>query len=194
MLTVFLANSYLCLGDRERARELRDRAVAGVAAMIPGRPDHDHQRAIVHGFAGRLALEDGDLDAACELLRDAYEASIAATDLPIAGRVGEGTVLLALQLGHPAEAAEMLGASMRLRGTEDRANPQTAAVLDALYDGLGEEATEAAVAAGRAMDRDAALARLDPARVLDALAVGAQGERDEDGEQTHHPAQRPPHV
>ena len=80
---------------------------------------------------------------------------------------------------------------MRLRGTEDRANPQTVAVLDALHEALGEEATEAAVAAGRALDREAALARVDPATVLDALAVGPQRERDEDGEQARHPRERP---
>ena len=87
----------------------------------------------------------------------------------------------------------MLGASMRLRGTEDRANPQTAAVLEALREELGGEATDAAIAAGRALDRDAALARLDPA-ALDALAVGPQRERDEDGHQARHPSEGPREV
>jgi len=43
---------------------------------------------------------------------------------------------------------------------------------------LGDDAADAAIAAGRALDRAAALARLDPA-TLDAVAVGPQGERDE---------------
>jgi hypothetical protein len=151
------------MGDRDTARALLDDAVRGVARYSGGRPDHGHQRAIVFGFAARLSAEDGELDTAREQIREAYASTLQADDMPIAGRVGEGAAILAMRLGRPEHAAEMLGASMRLRGTEDLGNPDTAALLGELRGALGEDATAAAVDAGRALDRDAALARLDPA-------------------------------
>jgi hypothetical protein len=57
----------------------------------------------------------------------------------------------------------MLGASLRLRGTDDLQNPETACLRDELHAALDEATVAARVAAGRALDRDAALARLDPA-------------------------------
>ena len=83
--------------------------------------------------------------------------------MPIAARVGEAVVVLALRLGRPADAAEMLGASLRLRGTDDPTNPDLARLRAELRDALGEQALAAGVAAGRELDRSAALARLDPA-------------------------------
>ena len=193
MLMVFLAGTTWRLGDLETARALRDEAVREVDDASPARPDFGHQRAIVYGYAARLSVEDGELEAAREQLGRAYEAAVASDDLPIAGRVGESTALLALRSGAPELAAEMLGAGMRLRGTDDLRNPETVAVIDALRAALGDDAADAAIAAGRALDRAAALARLDPA-TLDAVAVGPQGERDEHGEQAGHPRERPREV
>ena len=51
---------------------------------------------------------------------------------------------------------------MRLRGTDDLHNPRRRAP-DELRAALGDDASDAAFAAGRALDRAAALARLDPA-------------------------------
>jgi ATP/maltotriose-dependent transcriptional regulator MalT len=193
MLMVFLAGATACLGDRETARALRDEAMRGVDDASPARPDHGHQRAIVYGYAARLSVEDGELEAARDQLGRAYQASVASDDLPIAGRVGESTALLALRSGQPRLAAEMLGAGMRLRGTDDLTNPMTAALIDELRAALGDDAADGAIAAGRALDRTAALARLDPA-ALDALAVGPQREGDEDGEQARHRHERPQQV
>jgi hypothetical protein len=117
----------------------------------------------VFGMSARMVAEEGDLERARELLVLAFDATGTARDLPIAGRVGEASAVLALQLGRPADAAEMLGASIRLRGTEDASHPETAALLARLRDALDEEALTARIAAGRALDREAALARLDPA-------------------------------
>ena len=193
MLMVFLAGTMWRLGDREGARAVRDEAMRAVEDASPARPDHGHQRAIVYGFAGRLTVEDGELDVAREQLDWAYQAAVASEDLPIAGRVGESTAVLALRSGAPQAAAEMLGASMRLRGTDDLHNPETAAVVDELRAALGGDAADAAIAAGRTLDRPAALARLDPA-TLDAVAVGPQRERDEHREQAGHPRERPREV
>jgi predicted ATPase/DNA-binding SARP family transcriptional activator len=160
---VFLAAVTAHTGDRDEARALRDEALRGVARLRGDRPDHAHQRAIVYGIAARLHAEHGELDVARAQLRDAYQATIEAHDMPIAGRVGEATALVALRLGRAQEAAEMLGASLRLRGTDDLQNPETACLRDELHAALDEATVAARVAAGRALDRDAALARLDPA-------------------------------
>ena len=79
-------------------------------------------------------------------------AAVASRDLPIIGRVGEGLATLALQLGRPADAAEILGASLRMRGTDDPTNPEIAALLARLREALGEEALAAGVAAGRELE------------------------------------------
>ena len=57
----------------------------------------------------------------------------------------------------------MLGAAARLRGSADRTSPDVAQLTARLRGELGDAAFAAAFAAGRALDRDAALARLDPA-------------------------------
>jgi tetratricopeptide (TPR) repeat protein len=96
---VFLAAVTAHTGDRDEARALRDEALRGVARLRGDRPDHAHQRAIVYGIAARLHAEHGELDVARAQLRDAYQATIEAHDMPIAGRVGEATALVALRLG-----------------------------------------------------------------------------------------------
>jgi hypothetical protein len=84
-------------------------------------------------------------------------------DLPVVALVGLAVAALAHHDGAPVDAAEILGAAARLRGSADRTNPDVVALTARLRDVLGDVAFEAAFAAGRALDRDAALARLDPA-------------------------------
>jgi hypothetical protein len=188
MFKIFLAAVETELGDRDAARALRDQAVDEVRRLRSGRPDFGHQRAIVLGLAARLEADEGALDAAREHLAEAHESAVVSTDMPIAGRVGEGVAVLALRLGHPGRAAEILGAAMNLRGVEDRRSPGTAVILAELTEALGEEELEARLAAGLALDRDAALEALDPA------SIGAEGERDERDEQDRHPGERPREV
>jgi predicted ATPase/DNA-binding SARP family transcriptional activator len=185
MFKVFLAAVEAELGDHDAARALRGQAVDEVRRLRAGRPDFGHQRAIVLGLAGRLEAEDGALEAARDLLAEAHESAVASTDMPIAGRLGEGVAVLALRLGHPEQAARILGAAMNLRGAEDRRGPGTAVILAELTEALGAEALEERLAAGLGLDRDAALAALDPA------AISAQGEGDERDEQDRHPGERP---
>ena len=194
MLMIFLAGTTWRLGDLETARALRDEAMREVDDASPARPDHGHQRAIVYGFAARLTVEDGELDAAREQLGRAYQAAVASRGSADRGSRRRGRRRCwRCAPEQPEVAAEMLGACMRLRGTDDLHNPETAAILDELRAALGDDAADAAIAAGRALDRAAALARLDPA-TLDAVAVGPQRERDEHGEQAGHPRERPREV
>jgi hypothetical protein len=97
-------------------------------------------------------------------------------------------VRLALHYGRPEEAAELLGACARLRGAPDPTHPGVRALTERTTEALGERAFADAYARGRALDADAAAARLDPA------GIGAQRERDEDDEQDPHPEQGPQHV
>jgi hypothetical protein len=127
----------------------------------------------------------GELPRARERLAGAYEAAVASLDLPILALVG---VEVASAAEDPVAAAEILGAAARLRGAEDLTNPEIASLTEALRATLGGAAFAAAHARGRALDRDAAVRRLDPA------AVGDQGERDEDGEQRRHRDERPQQV
>lgn len=161
---IHLATILARLGDRDAARAVREEAVRDVTQDVRARPGDAHERSYVLGLAARLVVDDeGDLARARELLRDAYAATLEARDLPIAGRVGESAALLASRLGRSADAAELLGAAMRLRGTEDPTHPDTAALRHELGAALGAEVLAAGIAAGRALDREAALARIDPA-------------------------------
>jgi len=161
MLAVLAARA----GDAEASRRLREDALRAASGLDPGRPDRAHQRAIVFGLSARLVADEGDLERARRLLGEAYADVRKARDLPIAGRVGEANAVLALRLGRPALAAELLGAAMRLRGTPDASNPDTAALLARLREALGERELDERLRAGRALDREAALARLDPAHL-----------------------------
>jgi hypothetical protein len=84
-------------------------------------------------------------------------------DLPVVALVGLSVAAVAGHDGAPVDAAEILGAAARLRGSPDRTSPEVVALTARLRDELGDAAFEAAFAAGRALDREAALARLDPA-------------------------------
>jgi hypothetical protein len=163
LMRSMLASLCWRMGDRDAATALREETLRDVGQLGSARPDHAHGRAIVFGLAARMVAEEGDLDRARELLGAAHAAAVEAHDLPIAGRVGEAAAVLALRAGRPADAAELLGAAMRLRGTDDVTHPDTAALLAELRDALDERALAAGLEAGRALDREAALARLAPA-------------------------------
>ena len=64
-------------------------------------------------------------------------------------------------LGRPTDAAEILGASARLRGSVDRSDPLVAELTEHLRDELGD-GFDAAFDSGRALDRPSAIGRMDP--------------------------------
>jgi len=67
--------------------------------------------------------------------------------------------------GNLQQGAELLGVAARLRGAEDWTHPEIAALTAALRECLGETGFDEAFTRARALDRDQALARLDPARL-----------------------------
>ncbi|HZE49119.1 MAG TPA: hypothetical protein VE074_06110, partial [Jatrophihabitantaceae bacterium] len=84
-------------------------------------------------------------------------------DMPIVAMVGLAVADLALSTARATDAAEMVGAAARLRGADDPTQLDVKRLAAALRTALGDEAYEATYGRGRALDRDAAIARLDPA-------------------------------
>jgi hypothetical protein len=117
--------------------------------------------------AASLGLRLGRVDQAAEHLRAGYAQALLTQDRPILAAVGGSVANWAWVLGFPRDAAVLLGAATRLRGTEDRANPLLVEVVDGVRAALGEE-FDVAYAEGLALDRAGATARIDPATVAGA--------------------------
>ncbi|WP_445149603.1 BTAD domain-containing putative transcriptional regulator [Baekduia sp. Peel2402] len=151
------------LGEREEALEVLAHAIATVDRLGIGNPARGHAEALVRGGAALIELDAGRPEEARHLLTAAYPAAVGTADLPVTAFVGLAVAALACHDGAPTDAAEILGAAARLRGSADRTSPDVIALTARLREALGDSAFETAFAAGRALDHDAALARLDPA-------------------------------
>ncbi len=151
------------LGDQAAARALRDRLVTAVAGGFGGRAERRHARAMALTSVGLIALGDGDIAGAAEAIDGAFAAAVESRDMPIVAMTGVAGAQLAARQGRPVDAAEMLGAAAVVRGAQDEANLEIAAVTTELREALGEDAFRAAYARGLGAERDAALARLAPA-------------------------------
>jgi predicted ATPase/DNA-binding SARP family transcriptional activator len=161
----FLARISWLLGQEDEARELIAAALGTIERVAPSRPERGHIQAGVHAGAVLVAVAEGDLDTARTHLETAYPAAIETADQPIVALVGVAVAAFASRAGDASAAAEILGAAARLRGAEDRTDPEIARLTAHLRETLGDEAFAAAFAAGRRQERDAALRRLDPATV-----------------------------
>ncbi|MET0603758.1 MAG: hypothetical protein ABW167_17370 [Baekduia sp.] len=151
------------LGEHEQALEVMAHAVATVDRLGTGSPARGHAEALVRGGAALIELDAGHPEEARRHVVAAYPAAVGTDDGPVVALAGLAVAALALHDGAPRNAAEILGAAARLRGSADRTSPEVVALTARLRDELGDAAFEAAFAAGRALDRDAALARLEPA-------------------------------
>ncbi|HEX5926850.1 MAG TPA: BTAD domain-containing putative transcriptional regulator [Baekduia sp.] len=158
-----LARVLWLLDEREEALEVLAHAVATVERLGSGSPARGHADAIVRGSAALIELDAGRPEEARRLIAGAYPAAVGTDDLPVVALVGLAVSALARHDGAPVDATEILGAAARLRGSADRTSPDVVVLTARLRDELGDAGFEAAFAAGRALDREAALARLDPA-------------------------------
>jgi predicted ATPase/DNA-binding SARP family transcriptional activator len=164
---VMLADIAIQEGALGKARQLSDESLRQIALMPGVHPVQAHILAIVFALAGRLSLEDGDLEGARDSLGKAYGHALGTKDMPIVAMVGLGVAGLALAADRAVDAAEILGAAAALRGADD-ATQRVVAVLTAKLRGLlGPDDFAASYAAGRALDLAAACALLNPATVLD---------------------------
>jgi predicted ATPase/DNA-binding SARP family transcriptional activator len=163
MTAAALAGVLWRLDERDEALEVLAHAVATIDRLGPGNPGRGHAEALVRATAALLELAAGRADVARAMAAGAYPAAVGTDDMPVVAIVGVAVATLAHHDGAPRDAAEILGAAARLRGSADRTNPDVVALIAPLRAALGDDGFEAAFAAGRALDRDAALARLDPA-------------------------------
>ncbi|MGF7233505.1 MAG: AfsR/SARP family transcriptional regulator [Frankia sp.] len=150
-------------GDLAAARQLQDQALRRLETIPSVHPIMDHGTALVRLSLARLAADCGDLGEAADHLRQSYDAALLTKDMPIVATVGVAVGDLAARTGQAAAAAEMLGASASLRGGDDATAPDVAQVTARLRDELGD-GFRPAYQRGRALDRDAAIARLEPPR------------------------------
>ncbi|MDQ8043310.1 MAG: BTAD domain-containing putative transcriptional regulator [Patulibacter sp.] len=158
-----LARMLWQLGEREEAREVLDQALASVARLGEFGPGRGHVHAIVHATAALVELESGQVDLARELQGIAYAAGVDTDDMPIVALVSLSSIALAAHDGRFVDGAQMLGAAARLRGANDDSNPEVVRLTTLLREALGDDAFAEAFSAGRALDRDDAVKRADPA-------------------------------
>jgi predicted ATPase len=155
----------ICTGDLDAGRGLFAQALDRYRREGAGNPKQ--LGVVVLGANAELAIDDGDLVRARELLEEAHELALEAHDMPVIGDFGRVLAQYAVVIGRAADGAEMLGAADRLRGRPDATHPRRGPLIKQLQAALGDEAFEASYAAGAAMAAEAAIARLD----LAALAA-----------------------
>jgi tetratricopeptide (TPR) repeat protein len=150
-------------GDLVEARRLIDEALHRLEQIPRAHPIHGHGRALMMAVATKQDLVDGRVEVARGRLLETFQVALDTRDMPIVAIVGLAVADLATSTGQSVEAAQMMGAAARIRGADDPTQLDIKRLAAALRTALGDEQYEAAYAAGKALDRDAALARLDPA-------------------------------
>jgi predicted ATPase len=155
--------------DEEAVRQGHEQLHAVLADL--GKPNifTAHGAAIGHTAATALALRLGrDADAE-EHVRTAYGQALLTNDRPILAAVGLSVAACARARGRSREAAVVLGATTRLRGTEDPTNPVVRELTTSLRADLGADFSTC-YAEGVALDAPEATRRIDPDAVVPAPA------------------------
>ena len=150
-------------GDIDTARPHQAAAERHLAQFGPAHPVREHLEAMVAATGTRIAIADHDLRTAREQAVRAYRAAVGAEDRPLLAQASGTTAELALALGQPERAAELLGAGAVVRGVDDPTDPTALQLVPLLRAWIGDDRYEACYAAGRALARPAAIEHLDPA-------------------------------
>ena len=153
-------------GRLDEAVELQRACLARIELLPDVLPSRGHGVAISLAVAAKIDLVLGKVDDAREHLAGAYAHAVGTRDMPILATVGACVARLAAETGRPEDAALILGASAQLRGSDDATNPNIAPTIEGLVAELPDFAET--YAKGRALSRAEAIARLDPARLIDA--------------------------
>jgi predicted ATPase/DNA-binding SARP family transcriptional activator len=149
-------------GDMDAARPLHAVAEQHLARFGPAHPVREHLEALVAATGARIALADQDLRRAREQAGRSYRAAVAAQDMPLLALASGTAAELALALGRPELAAELLGASAAVRGYADPTDPTAVNLAPRLRAVLGADRYARCLAAGQALGRAEAIERLDP--------------------------------
>ena len=150
-------------GDIDAARPYQAAAERHLAQFGPAHPAREHLEAMVAATGARIAIADKDLRTAREQAVRSYRAAVGAEDMPLLAQASGTTAELALALGQPERAAELLGAGAVVRGADDPTDPTAQELVPLLRACLGDDRYEACYAAGGALARPAAIEHLDPA-------------------------------
>jgi len=123
---------------------------------------HAQAEADFQAGAGILAGAQGDLDAARDWHARAMAAARSSADAPVIAEALTGLADLALREADPERAAELLGASVAIRGTEDRSVIDEKRVADEVRSVLGEAGYGAAYRRGQCATLDTLAALVTP--------------------------------
>jgi predicted ATPase/DNA-binding SARP family transcriptional activator len=163
-ISLVMASISRQVGDIQQARQMRDTTLERIQRMPRNHPLHGHGLAIALAIAANLDLDEGNTDRALEHLINGYDAAVLTHDGPVIAGVGSAVAAYLECLGRPDDAAQLLGAAALLRGGEDPTQIDIKRLTATLRAQLGDEEFAATYASGRALDREAAMARLDPRR------------------------------
>jgi predicted ATPase/DNA-binding SARP family transcriptional activator len=169
------AGVWMWAGDLDRGQEVLERAEAALAGASP--VGGDHGRALVGAVRTWLCVEGQDATGAEAALARAYEGAMESRDMPLLAMVAVAAASLAGLRGRHRDAAQMLGAAARLRGTHDHTDPQVRELSRRGRVALGEDGFARAYEKGWGLDGKAALAETDPARLRRPPEIGAHARR-----------------
>ncbi len=158
------ASVFLWIGDLDRAQELIDQAEAALTD-VPVAFGGDHGPALIGAVQAWLCLKRGDGAGAELALTRAYAAAVASRDMPVLAMVAVSAAGLAQFYGRHRDAAQLLGAAARLRGTHDWTDRQVSELTRTGRTELGDGAFTEAYDTGWELDGAKALTRADPARL-----------------------------
>jgi predicted ATPase len=150
-------------GDIEAARPLHADSERLLGRFSPAHPAREHLEAMVAATGALIAIADDDARAAREQAARAYRSAVAAQDMPLLALASGALAELALALGQPERAAELLGARIVVRGGDDPTDPTAVKLAPLLRVALGEDRYAHVVQAGKALSRAEAIEFLDPA-------------------------------
>ncbi|WP_395728601.1 BTAD domain-containing putative transcriptional regulator [Nakamurella sp.] len=131
-----------------------------------------HAMAVVCGSTAIVAVHVGEIDEAVADLRVGFPMALTTQDMPVIATVGVAVAWVVAAQGAPAVASRALGAAARLRGGDDPFDPMVARLTERLRADLGS-GYDAAYAQGKVLDREDAIAAIDPDRVLIVDPVGS---------------------
>jgi predicted ATPase/DNA-binding SARP family transcriptional activator len=163
IVAAWWAEFEVTLGDIDAARPLHADTERHLARFGPAHPAREHLEAMVAATGARIAIADEDLPRAREQAARAYRAAVGAQDMPLLALASGAAAELALALGKPERAAELLGARTVVRGGDDPTDPTAVKLAPRLRAALGADRYARCHATGQALGRAEAIERLDPA-------------------------------
>jgi hypothetical protein len=152
-------------GELARVRMARTRLRAVIDRNTAPNEFEAHPHAVGRAHLALLGCLLADTRQARADAEQAYRLGVRTGDLPIIAAVAVAVAALAEAEGSPSDVAAMLGASARLRGSDDPTHPVLAGITARARARLGDASFEREYRAGRALPRDDAIARVDPGRI-----------------------------